>query len=228
MKNNPFSRLNKFERLLWCGSMLLASAAFLISGSSDVLSLIASLTGATALIFVAKGEVLGQILTVVFAVLYAILSWNQRYYGEMITYLGMSAPIAAMSVVSWLRHPYRDSAEVEVHQLTGRQKIVMLVMTAVTTFAFYYILRAFGTASLPMSTVSVATSFLASYLMFFRNPHYALAYAANDLVLIILWVRASVKDPACISVVACFAMFLANDLYGFVNWRRMQVRQAVG
>ena len=49
---------------------------------------------------------MGQILTVIFSILYAIASWQCRYYGEMITYLGMTMPIAVLSIVSWIRHPY--------------------------------------------------------------------------------------------------------------------------
>ena len=70
-----------------------------------MLTLIASLIGVTALIFVAKGDVTGQVLTVVFSVLYSVISFEFTYYGEMITYMFMTAPIAAMSVYTWIRHP---------------------------------------------------------------------------------------------------------------------------
>ena len=54
---------------------------------------------------------------------------------------------------------------------------------------------------------------------------FTLAYAANDIVLIVLWILASLSDLSYLSVVICFLMFLVNDLYGFVNWKRMQKRQ---
>ena len=40
-----------------------------------------------------------------------------------------------------------------------------------------------------------------------------------------LWVLASMTDASYISVMICFVMFLANDLYGFISWRRMEKRQ---
>ena len=75
------------------------------------------------------------------------------------------------------------------------------------------------------STLSVTTSFLAVYLTFRRNPYFALAYAANDVVLIVLWILASIDDIRYVSVVVCFAAFLVNDIYGFLNWRKMERRQ---
>lgn len=53
----------------------------------------------------------------------------------------------------------------------------------------------------------------------------ALAYAANDIVLIILWILASLYDIRYVSVVVCFIAFFANDIYGFVSWRKMKTRQ---
>ena len=217
--------LTAAERRLWLGSVLAILTSAVLSGAADPLSLTASLIGVTALIFVAKGAVLGQLLTVVFAVFYGVISLQQRYYGEMITYLGMTAPMAVLAVISWVRHPYRDSGEVRVSRITPPQMALVWLLAAVTTAVFYFILRALGNASLGFSTLSVTTSFLASALTFLRSPYYALGYAANDLVLIVLWTVAAAQQPSCFAMVVCFAAFLVNDLYGFYNWRRMQRRQ---
>lgn len=223
---NPFSDLTRPERWLYLASVGVILAGFLASGGKDALSLAASLVGVTALIFVAKGYVLGQVLTVVFAVFYGIISFYQRYYGEMITYLCMTAPIAAAAVISWARHPYEGTKTVEVATPSRKDVGLMAVLTVIVTAAFYFILRAMGNASLAVSTVSVATSFAASYLTWLRSPFYALAYAANDVVLIVLWVIAAAKDIAYLPMVLCFAAFLANDLYGFYNWQKMKKQQS--
>ncbi|MDE5892922.1 MAG: nicotinamide riboside transporter PnuC, partial [Acetatifactor sp.] len=56
-------------------------------------------------------------------------------------------------------------------------------------------------------------------------PLFALAYAANDGVLILLWVLAAGSNLSYLSVVVCFMVFLANDIYSYVNWTRMGKRQ---
>ena len=218
--------LTKFELTLWFGSMLTVALAFLCAGRQSWLSLAASLVGVTALIFVAKGDVLGQVLTVVFSLFYGVISFTFRYYGEMITYLCMTAPIAVMAVISWARHPYQgDRTEVEVNRLCAAEAAAMFLLAAGVTFMFYFILKAFHTANLGLSTLSVTTSFLASYLTFRRSAWYAAAYAANDLVLVLLWVLAAAEDRTYLPMVVCFSMFFVNDLYGFVNWSRMKKAQ---
>lgn len=221
--------LTKFEKGLWLTSLAVTILSYLLSylfsGNGDLLNLIASLIGVTALIFVAKGLVLGQLLTVVFSVFYGIISVLFSYYGEMITYLFMTTPMAIVAAIEWIKNPYKDTQEVTVHKVTKKQLAVMWLLALLVTVLFYFILKALNTANLFFSTVSITTSFVASYLTFLRSPYYAIGYSANDVVLIILWILASVEDISYLPMVACFIMFLFNDLYGFYNWRRMQKRQ---
>ena len=165
-------------------------------------------------------------MTVVFALFYAVISFEQSYFGEMITYLFMTSPMAIWAAVEWIKNPYeKGRSEVKVAKLTKKKIVIMLVTCAAVTWLFYYILKALDTQSLVFSTVSVTTSFLACALTLLRSPYYALGYSANDMVLIILWIIATVKDIAYLPMVICFAVFLVNDLYGFYNWKRMQKRQ---
>lgn len=222
---NPFSGLTKFELALWLTSVISITVSFVLSGTADFLTVISSLIGVTALIFIAKGYVIGQILLIVFSVFYGVVSFFFSYYGEMITYLGMSAPAAAAAVVSWLKHPYKDTKEVEISRLTKKQLIIGMLSTVAVTAVFYFILGALNNANLIVSTFSVTTSFFAAYLTYYRSPYYALAYASNDLVLIILWVMAAIESISYLPMVICFIMFFVNDIYGFISWKRMQKRQ---
>ncbi len=219
-----FKSLTKFEWCLWISSIVTVTLSFMIY-SNDYLTLTASLIGVTALIFVAKGMVAGQVLTVIFAVFYGIISYFFAYYGEMITYLCMTSPIAILTVIQWLKHPFEKSDEVEVNRLTKRQIIIMLILGSIITVIFYFILKAFGNANLILSTISIFTSFLASYLTFMRSAYYGLGYAVNDLVLIFLWSFATMENISYMPMTVCFAMFFLNDSYGFINWQRMKKRQ---
>lgn len=217
---------SKTEIILWCTSTVLIIASFILFDRESYLTLTASLIGVTSLIFNAKGNPSGQLLMVIFSLLYAVISYEFTYYGEMITYLGMTAPMAVLAFIMWLKNPYKGKkSEVAVNHLKIKEIIFMLALTALVTFVFYFILAHFNTANIVPSIVSVATSFAAVYLTFRRSAYYAVAYAANDAVLIILWTLAAFDNIAYISVVICFVVFLINDLYGFISWKKMQKRQ---
>ena len=223
---NPFKIFNKYDIALWVTSVVAIVLSFALSPSRDYLTLISSITGVSALMYIAKGNVIGQFITVVFAILYGVVSYYFSYYGEMITYLGMTAPAAIAAIISWLRHPYNnDHSQVAIGKLTKIKAIVILLLTGAVTTAFYFILRELDTANLIVSTVSVATSFVASCLTFLRSPFYGLAYGANDIVLIIMWVLACIADISYLPMVICFALFFIYDVYGFINWTRMRKNQ---
>lgn len=222
---NPFKSLRAIDYIIWLTSLAVNIAAFAITRWTDPLTFVSAVVGVTALIFCAKGHVLGQIISVIFAIFYSIVAYFFRYYSELITYAFMSAPIAILSIISWLRNPYGNSGQVKVATLTKKKITVMLVLTAAVTVAFYFILRALNTPNLAVSTLSIATSFLACFLVFLRSPWYAVAYASNDIVLIVLWVLATVKSLSYLPMVTCFAMFLINDVYGFICWIKMKKSQ---
>ncbi len=214
------------EWSLWLGSLLIILLSFLWSRDFYPLTLVASLVGVTALIFLAKGNVIGQLLIVAFSILYAIVSAKFRYWGEMLTYVGMSLPAALIACVSWLKNPSnKGSSEVKICKMTAWKWCVCLGFSLLATLLFFFILRHFNTPNLGLSTLSVTTSFLACSLLVLRSRYYALAYAANDVVLIGLWILASMHSLSYLPMVVCFAAFLCNDLYGFFNWKKMQNRQ---
>lgn len=218
---------SKIEIILWSSSVLLIIVSFCLFNKENYLTLFASLVGVTSLIFNAKGNPFGQLLMVLFSLLYGIISFSFNYYGEMITYLGMTMPMAVFALISWLRNPYKENkAEVKVNSISKKETLFMWIGAAIVTVLFYFVLEYFGTANITPSTISVTTSFVAVYLTFRRSPLFALAYASNDVVLIILWVMASVYDDRYISVVVCFIAFLVNDIYGFISWQKMKIKQS--
>ena len=215
------------EIILWCSSVILIITSFFIFDRTNYMTLSASLIGVTSLIFCAKGNPFGQVLMVVFSLLYGIISFSFAYYGEMITYLGMTMPMAVFALISWVRNPYNgNKSQVKVNHIHRQEVAFMLILTTVVSIVFCFILEYFNTANIVPSTISVTTSFIAVYLTFRRNPFFALAYAANDIVLIILWVMAAMTNTAYISVVICFVVFLVNDIYSFINWQKMKKVQS--
>ncbi|MBQ9416336.1 MAG: nicotinamide mononucleotide transporter [Clostridia bacterium] len=216
-----------FEVVLWGISVLLVTLAFVRFGGNGWLSYMASLIGVTSLVLSAKGNPAGQALMIVFSLLYGILSWSFSYYGEMMTYLGMTLPMAVLSLIQWVRHPFRGKRDqVAAESLKAKEVAFMLFLSAVVTTGFFFLLRALGNACLPLSTLSVATSFAAAYLTFRRSPYFALAYALNDLVLILLWAAASAEQSRYMSVTVCFCVFFVNDLYGFYRWLKRRKKQS--
>ena len=225
--NKKEAYFSPVELALWIGSVVMIIGAFLIFDRESYLSLIASLICVSALVFIAKGNPIAQVLIITFSTFYAYISFTYAYYGEMMTYLGMSAPMAIISLISWLKNPYGSGkSEVKINKLSKGGIALGACLAAVVTVVFYFVLKYFNTANLAISTMSVATSFFAAYLTARRSRFFALAYMFNDVVLIIMWTLATISDRSYVSVVVCFIAFFVNDLYSFINWSRLQKKQS--
>ena len=232
-KEKTMAKRNRFinyfslgELILLLGSWGGIVATFYLFRSGDYLSLFASLVGVTALVFNAKGNPIGQALIILFSLLYGFISYTCRYYGEMITYLAMTAPMAVAALVSWLKNQSEGKkGEVKINSIAVKEYLFAACLSLAVSVAFYFLLRFLNTANLLWSTISVFTSFYAAYLTFRRVPLFALAYAANDLVLIVLWIKATLTDRGYLSVLVCFFVFLINDIYGYINWKKLAAAQ---
>lgn len=221
---DSIKNLKKHEIGLWIVSLLAIIMSFIIFKNKDYLSLLVSLIGVTSLIFLAKGDFIGQILMIIFSLIYGYISIHAKYYGEAITYLGMTLPIAILSLVVWIKNPY-SKHEVKVSEMNISKYLLLFLLNIIVTVIFYFILKALNNNNLIVSTISISTSFIAASLQAFRNRFYAIAYSLNDVVLIILWTLASVENNNYISLIVCFVMFFINDIYGFINWTIMKNRQ---
>ena len=226
--SDPFKNLSKKERLIWIVSLVVVFISNILSDNSDLLILLAAMIGVTSLIFAAKGNVWAQILMIIFSILYGIISFRFRYWGEMITYLGMTFPMAVWSAITWIKNPSKENgSEVAIQKLHLKHWILLIFFGTVVTIGSYYILRILNTPNILFSTVSIATSFFAASLTMLRSSYYALGYALNDIILIVLWILASIQDSVYIPVVINFTIFFFNDMYGFICWRKRELKQQV-
>ncbi len=223
---NPLEDFKAIDYIIWFLSLAIILVASLLATQKDAFSIIISLIGASSLIFVAKGQPLGQFIGVLFAILYGIKSLFLHYYGEFATYVFMTLPVAIVTAVNWLKNPFdKNKSEIKIENINFKKLIITALSTIAVTVIFYFVLRALSTPNLIVSTISVATSFSACLLMLLRSPYYAVCYALNDIVLIVLWSMACVQDISNLPLVICFAVFLLNDLYGFISWILIRKKQ---
>ena len=157
---------------------------------------------------------------------------NAKAYGQKVVATNPCGeqPLAGYSVcnlaaVNLAEHVSKDTNEVEVASLNYKKILIIFILSLIITAIFYVILKALNTSSLIISTISITTSFIAVSLTFFRSPYYALAYATNDIVLIVLWIIATLKNASNFTMILCFIVFLINDIYGFINWKKIQNHQ---
>ena len=221
-----FEDWNKFElTFLICGLIASITSSIIFKGTI-IDTLYTSLYLITALLM-SKGKVECYFVGFISVFFYGIVSYNQGYYGELIITAFLTFPIMIIGIVSWLRHQDKEEDTVIISSLSKKEIVIAFFSQLVLFWAYYFLLKAFNTDLLVISSISVLTSVLASYFEARRSELSLFCYIANDLVIITLWIIPIINGQTqLISVIVEPVLLLINDIYGSYNWKRLKKNQA--
>ena len=83
---NIFKNWTKLENSLLFGSIIIVSLIGIIY-KSDLLTISCSIVGIITALLLAKGKNLGQVFGVLITILYSIVSFKNKFYGEVFIYV---------------------------------------------------------------------------------------------------------------------------------------------
>lgn len=215
-----------FEWCLWLLGIISVTVSFACADSRDIFSFLSSILGLTSLILMAKGNFIGLIFGIVFAVLYSIFAYTQRYYGEMIIYSCIYLPLKISAIIIWIKNKFgKNKMEVTVNAIKPLEWVISSIVIALITVGCYFLLEKINTDNLIVSTVSFVPSLAATYFMLRRSEYYSICYIFNDIVMVTLWSLKLSNGLEALPSVIAFSFFIVNDLYSFINWRKIKKKQ---
>ena len=89
-----------------------------------------------------------------------------------------------------------------------------------------YLLKAFNTNELIVSTISVLASLFAIYLQIRRSRFSFSFYMINDVILMVLWGIPVISGNLFLLPMVCNPIInFINDSYGFYNWKKLEKKQ---
>lgn len=217
-----FKDWTKFEKLLLFASIILVALVGIIF-KSNLLTTICSIVGIITALLLAKGKNLGQMFGLLIVVLYSIVSFKNRYYGEVIIYLCIMLPMYIIGIISWLKHQNKETNTVEVNSIKTKEWIIVFIVSLGAFISIYFLLKLFNTNQLFISSLSVIDSLFAIYLGIRRSKYSFYFYVVNDLILILLW-GIPVISGSLILLPMIFnpTINLINDIYGIYNWKKLE------
>lgn len=188
-------------------------------GRSGILTILTSLAGVICVLLQAKGKILSQFVGIVEVMLYSILSYQNHYYGEIIIYVLVVFPMYVYGVISWMTHKNEETDTVEPNQISKKEWTMLVLASAIGFVVLYYVLKYFNTSQLIISSLSMITSLIATYLITRRSKYSFLFYIGNDIILILLWgIPVMQGEFYLLPILVENIILLMNDSYGLKNW----------
>lgn len=212
----------KFEKtLLFIGIIVPALAGIIFK--SDLLTTTCSIVGITTALLLAKGKHLGQIFGLLIVVLYSIVSFKNKYYGEVLIYLCIMLPMYFIGIISWLKHQNKKTNSVEINNIKIKEWTTISILSIFIFLGIYFLLKSFNTSQLFISSLSVMDSLFAIYLSIRRSKYNFYFYIVNDLILIVLWGIPTVSGSLILLPLVINPIInLINDIYGIYNWKKLE------
>ena len=218
---------NKFERVylyISLSSIIIVSIIF----KSDILTTVCSIIGIIVVLLIAKGKNLGQVLGIILTVMYSIVSFKNKYYGEVIIYIFFMLPMFIVGIISWIRHHHIETNSVEINALSKKEWIIILLIIPVLFVGIYFVLKLFNTNEIILSTMSALSCLMGIYLQIRRTRSSFIVYGINDISLILLWGMPLIHGNYTIFPIFLNAIFLfIDDIYGVYNWKKIMKLQKI-
>lgn len=222
-----FKDWNIFEFIFLIVGVTIETVLFIVFGNKWYGLVYTLLYFLTALLM-AKRKRACCLIGIISTGFYAMVAYYQRYYGEMIVALLFTLPLMIFTLITWSTNKDELKPK-DVKPNTGQMRtelIVLALSQVVMSVGYYFLLRVFNTDNLILSVLSVAVSFVASWLTMRRSNYMFIAYVINDIVLIILWLSPLVcGDFSIIPIVFGQFLLLINDAYGFIVWTRKIIQE---
>lgn len=219
---NYFKDWNLFEKLyLFVGIVVGILTSIIFNGA--IIDSLYTITYLTTAILMSKGKVESYFIGIISVFFYGIVSYNQGYYGELLITIFLTFPMMIIGIISWLKHQDKDEDVVIISSLSKKEIVFAFSSQLILFWVYYFLLKAFNTDLLMISSLSIVTSVLATYFEARRSELSLFCYVANDLILITLWMIPIINgDTSLISVLIGPMLLLVNDIYGSYNWKRLK------
>ena len=173
---------------------------------SSPLIIVTNVLSISSMLFITKGSFIGTILQILCAIMYAIVSFTSQYYGEVICSVALTIPLTFVSIITWIKNRNKGTTVIKVNKITLKEWIIMLSTSIVSFIGVFFLLKAFNTANLIVSSISLTLGIYANYLLMRRCEFNFVIYIINNIVCIALWMFLVLKDQSYLPLVVNYCM----------------------
>ena len=218
-----FSDWSNKEKAWLAFVLIVQTVAWLIQKES-LFMLVMTLTNSLNLVLGAKGKIAGLYFAIINSVLYAINCLAIQLYGEVMYHLLYSIPVSTIAIFTWKKN-MTEGGEVKFRTMTPKIILMTTLATIVGVFGYMQVLKWMG-GNLPfMDSLTTIVSVIASLLYLLRYSEQWAMWAIVNVLSIAMWIMVFMQgDSSAILIIIMMTINLINSIYGFLNWRKIAVK----
>ena len=223
-----FKNWTRFE-IIWLITFTLVNIYLFFAWSDSLLGLVSSISGMLCVVLVAKGKIANYYFGIVQTLTYAYIAYGYGLYGEAMLNALFYFPIQFIGMYLWRQHKTNRGVkgeDVQVKSLTKTGWFYTLVSIFILTIGYGFFLKYLEGKFVWTDSATNVLSITAQILMLKRFAEQWLLWISVNVLSIILWTSALISQGGNdFSMLVMWTAFLVNSIYGYINWRKLYVKQ---
>lgn len=189
-------------------------------GRFDWLGFFAAVTGVIGNVLVAKQNILNYAFGLVNVILYAIIAFLSKYYGNAALNLLYYVPMQFLGWFNWMNHRSEtDGKKVEAHRQTWPKAVITMIVTIIIILLMTIILTKMNDKSPWLDSISTVLSMVAMFMMVRTYAEQWYLWIVINIIQITMWISNAVHgQPYSGMMIIMWSFFLVNSINGLIIW----------
>ena len=186
---------------------------------STLVSLVCAVLGIGHVILVRKGHRYAMVLGAVQSLLYCIISYNARIYGDFMLNV-YNVFFLSYGFIQWKNNS--NGSTLEIRKLTKPDAIKVVGMTFVVYACLFTILSISGGFKPYLDATTTTLCIIGVYLMSNRYIECWVALNLNNIISVGLWITLLLSgNPNAPVMMFMFGCYLVNSIYATIQWSKL-------
>lgn len=210
----------KRSEVLW-----LITACAVITGLSvywgdSLMGILSSVTGVACVVCTGKGKLSAYVFGLVNCVLYAIISFEARLYGETMLNALYYVPMQFVGFWVWSRHMDDQTGEVEKRRMKLSGLLLTAAAIAVATVLYGLLLKKLGDVMPFVDAFTTVSSVAAMIISIWMYAEQWLIWVAVDVFSVYMWWCDFRSGSDNMATLLMWVVYLGNAVIMLIKWEK--------
>lgn len=222
MKNfikNELSGWKKWE-VAWLAIAVAVITGLSIYWGDSLMGIISAVTGVVCVVCAGKGKLSAYTFGLVNCVLYAIIAYGAKLYGETMLNVIYYIPMQFVGFFTWSKHMNLETQEVEKKRMDWGKRGILVLAIAVSTYVYGLILQYFGDAMPFVDSFTTVSSVIAMIISVKMFTEQWIVWVFVDIFSVIMWYKDFTTGSDNIATLLMWGTYLLNAVFSYIKWER--------
>ncbi len=184
------------------------------------MGILSATTGVACVVCTGKGKLCTYVFGAINALLYAIIAYKARFYGEVMLNTLYYFPMQFYGFYVWSKHMDETTKEVKKRRMSSRGRGYLVGMVAVTTVIYGYLLERMGGQLPYVDAFTTGTSVIAMIVEIKRYMEQWILWLLVDGVTVVMWGIAFSRGNESIATLLMWIVYTITAVLMYIKWKK--------